>query len=210
MPGDTRSRRASFTRRGFLKGLGSVSAAVTASGLPLPRWTEGAEEVEVPPALRSSVVLRVNGERHTLELPNRATLLDTLRDNLGLTGTKMGCDQGHCGACTVLVDGLAVYSCSQLAVLTDGRDIRTIEGLERDGRLDPVQEAFIAADAMQCGYCIPGQIMSARALLDRNPHPVDGEVREALCGNLCRCGAYMNFLKALVGGVKTGGGTSGG
>ena len=210
MSGHPRARRASFTRRGFLKGLGSVSAAVTASGLPLPRWAEGAEEIDVPQALRSRVVLRVNGERHALELPNRATLLDTLRDNLGLTGAKLGCDQGHCGACTVLVDGQPVYSCSQLAVLHEGRDIRTIEGLERDGKLDPVQEAFIAADAMQCGYCIPGQILSARALLDRNPQPSAGAVREALCGNLCRCGAYMNFLKALAGGVTNGGGRGGG
>lgn len=205
MDDPTRSRRASLTRRSFLKGIGSVSAAVSAGGLPLPRRAEASEEVDLPEALRSRVSLKVNGVRHDLEIPSRTTLLEALREHLGLTGAKPGCEQGHCGACTVLVGGQPVYSCSLLAATLEGAEIRTVEGLEKDGRLDPVQEAFIEADAMQCGYCIPGQIMSARALLDRDPHPTADDVRAALCGNLCRCGAYMNFLKALAGGIQSRG-----
>lgn len=193
----TRARHSSLTRRRFLKGVGGVSAALSAGGVPLPVWSDSAEEVEVAVDLRSRVVLRVNGSRHEMEIPNRATLLHVLREELDLTGAKQGCDQGHCGACTVLVDRSPVYACSQLAATLEGREILTIEGLERGGVLDPAQEAFVAADALQCGYCIPGQIMSARALLDRTPVPTFDEVREALCGHLCRCGAYPNILKAL-------------
>jgi xanthine dehydrogenase YagT iron-sulfur-binding subunit len=194
---------ASVTRRSFLKGVGAASAALSAGGVAIPpAAAASAEDVEVPAELKSPVALRVNGSTYHLVLPNRTTLLEALREELGLTGAKLGCDQGHCGACTVLVDRRPVYACSQLAVTLEGRDILTVEGLEKNGVLDPVQEAFIAADAMQCGYCIPGQIMSARALLDSNPQPDADDVRQALCGNLCRCGAYMNFIKALVGGVK--------
>ncbi len=192
-----RARRSSLTRRSFLKGVGGVSAALSAGGLPLPVWSDSSEEVEVAAELRCRVLLRVNGSRHEMEIPGRSTLLHVLREELGLTGAKQGCDQGHCGACTVLVDRKPVYACSLLAATLDGRDILTVEGLERGGTLDPVQEAFVAADALQCGYCIPGQIMSARALLDHAPEPTDAQVREALCGHLCRCGAYPNILKAL-------------
>jgi xanthine dehydrogenase YagT iron-sulfur-binding subunit len=203
MPDDSaRHRRSQITRRGFLKGIGTASAAVSAAGLRPSAWSATGESIEIPPHHRTRVVLRVNGARHELDLPNRATLLEALRDELGLTGAKQGCDQGHCGACTVLVDGQPIYACSRLAATLEGRAILTVEGLEKEGRLDPVQEAFVAADAMQCGYCIPGQVMAARALLDSNPAPDAGQVREALCGNLCRCGAYMNILKALTGGVK--------
>lgn len=194
---------ASVTRRSFLKGVGAASTLLSTGGIaPLPAGAATEEDIEIPAELRSAVALRVNGSTYHLDLPNRTTLLEALREELGLTGAKLGCDQGHCGACTVLVDRRPVYACSQLAVTLDGRDILTVEGLEKGGVLDPVQEAFIAADAMQCGYCIPGQIMSARALLDSNPQPGTEDVREALCGNLCRCGAYMNFIKALAGGVK--------
>jgi xanthine dehydrogenase YagT iron-sulfur-binding subunit len=143
-----------------------------------------------------SVRLRINGDAHELMLEPRHTLLDTLRIDLALTGTKKVCDMGDCGACTVLVDGRAMYSCLLLAVDCEGRDITTVEGLARDGALDPVQRAFIEADAFQCGFCTPGQMMSVKALLDANPDPTDDEILRAVTGNLCRCGAYPNILEA--------------
>jgi xanthine dehydrogenase YagT iron-sulfur-binding subunit len=126
----------------------------------------------------------------------RLTLLDALRHDLGLTGTKKVCDVGTCGACTVIVDGRAMYSCLLLAVDCEGREIRTIEGLARGDELDPLQEAFIAADAFQCGYCTSGQIMSLRALLDAHPDASDEQIERAVTGNLCRCGAYLNIQAA--------------
>lgn len=197
-----RRRRASFTRRNFLKGLGALSATVSAGTLAPPVLSETTEEVSVPAELRASVVLRVNDTKHRLEISHRATLLEVLRDDLGLTGAKLACGEGHCGACTVLIDRQPVYACSQLALLVEGREVLTVEGLEKNGVLDPVQQAFIDADAMQCGYCIPGQIMCARALLDANPSPSTAQARQALCGNLCRCGAYMSILSAVTGGGK--------
>src|SRR5262245_27533928 len=144
---------------------------------------------------RLTVVLDVNGAEHPLSVEPRRTLLDALRDDLALTGTKKVCDMGDCGACTVLLDGCAVYSCLLLAVDCAGRAIRTIEGIG-DGQLDPVQEAFIRADAFQCGFCTPGQIMSLRALLDETDAPSDEAILRAVTGNLCRCGAYVNILRA--------------
>ena len=142
------------------------------------------------------VVLSVNGSRHPLLLEPRRTLLDALRHDLALTGTKKVCDMGDCGACTVIVDGKAMYSCLLLAVDCDDREITTIEGLGTGNELDPVQEAFIREDAFQCGYCTSGQILSLRALLDATPEPSDDEILRAVTGNLCRCGAYLNILKA--------------
>jgi aerobic-type carbon monoxide dehydrogenase small subunit (CoxS/CutS family) len=143
--------------------------------------------------------LRVNGEQHALAVPAQRTLLEALRYDLGLTGSKQGCDKGDCGACTVLVDGRAMYSCLLLAVDCAGREITTVEGLARagpDGELDPVQRAFVEADAFQCGFCTPGQIMSLRGLLNETPRPSDEAILRAVTGNLCRCGAYLNILKA--------------
>ena len=142
------------------------------------------------------VTLSVNGTEHALVLEPRRTLLDALRDDLQLTGTKKVCDMGDCGACTVLVDSRAMYSCLLLAVDCDGLQIMTIEGLACDGQLDPIQQAFMEADAFQCGFCTPGQIMSLRALLDETPAPSDEEILRAVSGNLCRCGAYLNILRA--------------
>ncbi|MGV7217834.1 (2Fe-2S)-binding protein [Bradyrhizobium sp. UFLA05-112] len=141
--------------------------------------------------------LIVNGVRHTLDLVPWTTLLDALRDHLGLTGTKKGCDHGQCGACTVLVDGRRVNSCLTLAVMKDGAEITTVEGLARDGALHPLQQAFVDHDAFQCGYCTPGQICSAVGLLSEGRARDSDEIRELMSGNLCRCGAYPNIVAAI-------------
>jgi xanthine dehydrogenase YagT iron-sulfur-binding subunit len=143
------------------------------------------------------LTLRVNGCTRRLRLDSRVTLLDALREYLGLTGTKKGCDQGACGACTVLLDRKRVLSCLVLAAQCDGRDVTTIEGLAKDQELHPVQRAFIRHDGFQCGYCTPGQIMSAVALLEEGRAGSDEEIREFMSGNLCRCGAYPNIVAAI-------------
>ena len=163
---------------------------------------ERADEPQAPDRahhVRLPVTLRVNDVEHALLVEPRHTLLDTLRSDLQLTGTKKVCDMGDCGACTVLVDGRAMYACLLLAVDCAGREITTVEGLARagpDGELDPVQRAFVEADAFQCGFCTPGQIMSLRGLLNETPRPSDEAILRAVTGNLCRCGAYLNILKA--------------
>jgi aerobic-type carbon monoxide dehydrogenase small subunit (CoxS/CutS family) len=144
-----------------------------------------------------TVRMQVNGRSLMLEIPPHHTLLDVLRDNVRLTGTKECCSEGECGACTVLVNGQAVCSCLVLAVEMDEQHITTIEGLASDGQLDPVQEAFVATGAVQCGFCIPGMIMAARQLLASNPHPSRAEIQEGLAGNLCRCGGYTRILDAV-------------
>ena len=141
--------------------------------------------------------LEVNGQTRELSIPSHHSLLDVLREALDLTGSKRGCDRGECGSCTVLLDGKPVYSCITLAAQVRGRSIVTVEGLANDGQLDPVQQAFLDEDGGQCGYCTPGFLMSARALLDANPHPTDAEIREALSGNLCRCNAYGRILQSV-------------
>ena len=149
----------------------------------------------------TDIVLTVNGAQMKVRAAPRRTLLDTLRESLALTGTKKVCDEGTCGACTVLVDGRPVYSCMTLAVTCEGKSIETIEGISKDGELHPVQRAFIDADAFQCGFCTPGQIMSVVGLLRDNAAPTEDDVRRAVAGNLCRCGAYPNIVKA---GVNAG------
>jgi xanthine dehydrogenase YagT iron-sulfur-binding subunit len=153
-----------------------------------------------------AVSLRVNGVAQQLQVDTRVTLLDALRDRLGLTGTKKGCDQGACGACTVLVDGKRVLSCLTLAAQCEGRQVTTIEGLSREGARHPLQEAFIRHDAFQCGYCTPGQIMSAVALLAEGRAGSDDDIREFMSGNLCRCGAYPNIVAAIRDVAGRGGG----
>ena len=159
--------------------------------LPAPPSAASIESDTVP------VHLRVNGRPYDLRLPPQATLLDTLRDTLGLTGTKKVCDMGQCGACTVLCDGVAVYACLKLAIESQGCEITTIEGLARpDGALHPIQEKFIECDALQCGFCTAGQVLALKALLDRNPDPTPDEIARGLAGNLCRCGAYAGIMRA--------------
>ena len=155
---------------------------------------EGSSSIDVP---SSPVTLEVNGHLHELEVEHRWTLLDVLRERLDLTGSKRGCDRGECGSCTVLMDSKPVYSCQLLAVQVRSRPIITIEGLSGNQGLDPVQQAFLACDGGQCGFCGPGFVMAARSLLDTNPNPTDGEIRQALVGNLCRCNAYGRIIESV-------------
>jgi len=150
------------------------------------------------PPEKHPVRLTVNGEVRELALRPWTTLLDALRDHLDLTGTKKGCDHGQCGACTVLIDGRRINACMALAVMQEGREVTTIEGLAQDGKLHPLQEAFIEHDAFQCGYCTPGQICSAVALLKEGKAKTADEVRELMSGNICRCGAYVNIVAAIM------------
>jgi aerobic-type carbon monoxide dehydrogenase small subunit (CoxS/CutS family) len=188
-----------FTRRDLMRGalVGAVAASVG-----------GKAVAESDPSLGPSPVpvsLKVNGQSHQLLVEPRVVLVDALRDRIGLTGTKTVCGRGACGACTVLVDGAAQCSCLLLAVEVAGKSITTIEGLKSDNRLAPIQQAFVEADALQCGFCTSGMVMSCKALLDRNPHPTHSEIREAVAGNLCRCGTYPHVFAAVerVAGLKT-------
>ncbi len=159
----------------------------------------------------TQIRLEVNGRAHELAVPDHRTLLDVLREDLDLTGSKRGCDRGECGSCTVLLDGKPVYACIILAAQVRGRSVETVEGLAlrqaqgEQWRLDPVQQAFLDEDGGQCGFCTPGFLMSARALLDANPHPSDAEIREALSGNLCRCNAYGRILQSVRTAAARGG-----
>ena len=145
---------------------------------------------------KQGVVLTVNGKKVEREADCRMTLAEFLREELELTGTKVGCNRGGCGSCTVLLNGNPVYSCTVLAVEATDGEVLTIEGLTEEGKLHPLQEAFVEHDALQCGYCTPGMIMSVKALLYRNPRPTEGDVRSAIDGNLCRCGSYPNIIEA--------------
>ena len=143
------------------------------------------------------ITLTINGEAELVDVPSNLTLLQMLREKLALTGTKNGCAAGECGACTVMLNGEPVNSCMVLAVECDGASIVTVEGLADDGRLDPVQEAIVEQGGVQCGFCTPGILISARALLNRSPHPGDAEIRDALVGNLCRCTGYLRIIEAV-------------
>jgi len=161
--------------------------------------------IEVPEDAAADTTLRVNGRSRHVRIDPRVTLLDALRDHLGLTGTKKGCDRGECGACTVHIDGRRALSCLTLAVMADGREITTIEGLAESDRLHPVQAAFIEHDAFQCGFCAPGQIMSAVACIREGHAGSDSEIREFMSGNLCRCAAYPQIVAAVrAAAVATG------
>jgi carbon-monoxide dehydrogenase small subunit len=152
-----------------------------------------------------TITVTVNGSAERLSVPSHMTLLQLLREELALTGTKNGCEAGECGACTVLVDGEPVNSCMMLAVEADGREVVTVEGLAPDGELSPLQEAFVAHNAVQCGFCTPGMLITATALLRRNPHPTEEEIKEALVGNLCRCTGYVRIVDAIQSAAAEGG-----
>lgn len=152
-----------------------------------------------------SIAVTINGAREHLDIPSNMTLLQMLRQELGLTGTKNGCEAGECGACTVLVDGQPVNSCMMLAVEVDGREVLTVEGLAPEGHLSPVQQAFVEHNAVQCGFCTPGMLISGHALLKRNPHPTRDEIGQALVGNLCRCTGYVRIIDAIESAAAKGG-----
>jgi carbon-monoxide dehydrogenase small subunit len=143
------------------------------------------------------VKVAINGEKHEAEVEPRLLLVHLIRENLRLTGTHIGCDTSHCGACTVLLDGRPVKSCTVFAVQAHGREITTVEGLEQDGKLHPLQEAFMAEHGLQCGYCTPGMLMASVAFLKKNPRPTEDEIRHAISGNLCRCTGYVNIVKSI-------------
>ncbi len=190
-----------ISRRQFVESTGA--GLVVATSVPLAAQ-EATSDANGPSAPRTIVRLVVNGTEHRVEVEDRWTLVEVLRDHLGLTGTKIGCDRGECGACTVLLDGKPVYSCSQLAVWADGRKVETVEGLAHGEHLHPLQEAFIEHDGPQCGYCTSGQLMAAKALLDRNPHPTEDEVRHAMTGNICRCSNYNRYVEAVLAASSAG------
>ncbi|TIT96782.1 MAG: 2Fe-2S iron-sulfur cluster binding domain-containing protein [Mesorhizobium sp.] len=186
-----------LSRRSFMTG--TVSAAAAA-----PLLTSAAK-AEAPVATRSklreavAISLRINKQPYELSLDTRTSLLDAVRDHIGLTGTKKGCDHGQCGACTVLVDGKRVLSCLSFAVMNQGKEVTTVEGLaSSDGKLHPMQQAFIDHDAFQCGYCTPGQIMSAIGCINEGHANSEDDIREFMSGNICRCAAYPNIVAAIV------------
>jgi xanthine dehydrogenase YagT iron-sulfur-binding subunit len=194
--------KSGFTRRDLVRGalVGAAAAAVPARAAAAPP-SRAMGPHAVP------ITLQVNGKAERLVIEPRVVLADALRDRIGLTGTKVACGRGACGSCTVLVDGAAQCSCLLLAVEMQGRAITTIEGLKTDNRLSPIQEAFVAADAMQCGFCTSGMVMSCKILLDKNPRPSRDEIRAAVAGNLCRCGTYPHVIDAVerAAGIKTAG-----
>jgi xanthine dehydrogenase YagT iron-sulfur-binding subunit len=186
------------TRRDFIKGMGggAIAATVASTATAAPRPQAGGEN-PLEARETKTVTLKVNGRSRTLKVRPRETLLSVLRDRLGLTGAKRTCNRGECGSCTVLVDGKPVYSCLTLAARLDGRSVTTVEGLARQGRLHPIQQAFIDEDGYQCGYCTPGFVMAAAGLLLQNPSPSLEEIKTGLSGNICRCGNYQKIYKAV-------------
>jgi xanthine dehydrogenase YagT iron-sulfur-binding subunit len=192
-----RKRNHAISRRRFLEGTGAALAAATAAP------ALGAQTAAPAARPRTRIRLTVNGVAQRIEVEDRWTLVEVIRDHVGLTGTKIGCDRGECGACTVLLDGRPVYSCSQLAVWADGRSVQTIEGLARDGRLSPLQQAFVDHNAAQCGFCTSGQLMAATALLARTPRPTPAQVRAGMTGNLCRCSNYNAIVEAVLAASGT-------
>jgi xanthine dehydrogenase YagT iron-sulfur-binding subunit len=196
---EKRKPKSNFSRRGFLQGVGVTSGVLTTGVLETEADAQSAKVVgpgEVP------ITLQINGKPYKTSVEPRTTLLDTLRHRLDITAAKRVCDRGTCGACTVSVDGKAMYSCTVLAIDAQGHQIQTLEGLSQNGKAHPVSRAFVANDAQQCGYCTPGFVMAAKTFLDHNPNPTYEEVKAGLGGNLCRCGTYMGVRKAVLAAAK--------
>jgi xanthine dehydrogenase YagT iron-sulfur-binding subunit len=189
------SVRSGFNRRTFIAATagGALTAPLASRAGAAPTGTSSPQDLSLP----VNGTLRVNGEDRPLSIDARTTLLDVLREHIALTGSKKGCDHGQCGACTVLIDGRRIVSCLTLALAAQGKDILTIEGLARNGKLHPMQQAFVDQDAFQCGYCTPGQIMSAIACVKEGHAGTDEDIREYMSGNICRCAAYPNIVAAV-------------
>ena len=198
-----KSKQNEFTRRKFIKGVGTSLAATYAYSPGIAKITKKIEkETEDFIEGRQPLALTVNDHPVKIMIRPETTLVELLRDHLELTGTKIGCNQGECGSCTVLVNGKAVYSCHILALDVAGKNVLTVEGLMKGEELHPVQEAFIEHDGLQCGYCTPGQIMAAQAILMKNPKPGKEEIIDGMSGNICRCAAYPNILKSVVAAAE--------
>jgi xanthine dehydrogenase YagT iron-sulfur-binding subunit len=197
-----RSPKSSVSRRGFLKGLGAGTVATGLLNTVQSEAAETAKSVRGPGA--APITLKINGKSQVVNVEPRVTLLDALRNRLDLTGSKKVCDRGTCGACTVIVDGQPVYSCSMLAVEAEGRQITTIEGIGTPEKMNAVQKAFVKHDAQQCGFCTPGFVMACTAFLQKNSKPTLEEARAGLGGNLCRCGTYAGIAEAVMDAAKGG------
>ncbi len=197
-------RKNAFSRRGFLQGIGAGTGVLSTGILAEQEAQAAPAAVSGPDAV--SITLDINGKSVKATVEPRTTLLDTLRNQLDITGAKRVCDRGTCGACTVIVDKKVMYACTILAVAAQGKKIETIEGLAPEGKMHPVSQAFWDNDAQQCGYCTPGFVMAAKGFLDRNPNPTYEQVKKGLGGNLCRCGTYVGVRKAVLQAAKTMGG----
>ena len=187
----------SVSRRAFLKGSAIATGALSSALIPTVTEAQLPDAVEPDPR-HSTVSLKVNGVAYRKDVPNNTTLLQFLREDLKLTGTKMGCDRLQCGACTVIVNGKNVYSCTTLAVEVTGGEVLTVEGLAADDKLHPIQQAFLEHSGFQCGFCTPGQMMSTKVFLDNTANPTEDQARLALSGNLCRCAAYKKILESVM------------
>ena len=183
------------SRRDFLKISGATAATVPLVGTKVVQAAGAPVKIHGPG--KTPVTLTINGQKHTLQLEPRVTLLDAMRDRLAITGAKRVCDRAECGACTVLVDGKPVYSCSLLAIEVQGKAITTVESISKDDALHPIQQAFVDNDASQCGFCTPGFVVATKALLDKHPNPTPQQIRRGLSGNLCRCGTYHGIRHAI-------------
>ena len=193
--------KAAFSRRGFIKGAGLAGGAISTGILETPTDAAKAAGNAVGPAA-VPITLKINGKSVNLTVEPRTTLLDAFRNNIGMTGVKRVCDRATCGACTSIINGKAVYSCTTLAIDAQGKDIETIEGFTSETRMHPVSAAFVNNDAQQCGYCTPGFVVAAKNFLDRHPNPTYEEVEKGLNGNLCRCGTYVGVRKAVLEAAK--------
>ncbi len=205
MPDDDSKRvedHAGVSRRDFLK-ISTITAAVPLVAGPTTVLAAG-EQVPVYGPGKVPIVLTVNGKKYNLQLEPRVTLLDALRDDLDITGAKRVCDKAECGACTVLMENKPVYACSVLAIEAQGKPIETVESLMQNGKLHPIQQAFVDHDASQCGFCTPGFIVACKSFLDKHPHPSPDDIRKGLSGNLCRCGTYAGIREALAQSARKG------
>jgi aerobic-type carbon monoxide dehydrogenase small subunit (CoxS/CutS family) len=193
-----------ISRRRFLRDT-SAGVAATTIAANAAQAAEQPAAVTAPVATAPTHELRftVNGTAQRIAIEDRWSLAEVLRDHLGLTGTKIGCERGECGACTVILNGATVYACSYLAAWCDGAKVQTVEGLGRNGALDPLQKAFVEHDGPQCGFCTSGQLMSARALLNANPHPSEEQVKRGLAGNICRCSNYNRYVESVLAAAGT-------